>query len=48
MALSPPSTMAGADYLVTESTYGDRLHERSDPLAKLADVVNRTAARGAR
>jgi metallo-beta-lactamase family protein len=46
LVLSPPTTMAGADYLVTESTYGDRLHERSDPLAKLADVINRTAARG--
>ena len=46
LVLSPPSTMAGADYLVTESTYGDRLHEPSDPLAKLADVINRTAARG--
>jgi metallo-beta-lactamase family protein len=46
MVLSPPSTMAGADYLVTESTYGDRLHEPSDPLPRLADVINRTAARG--
>ena len=46
LVLSAPVTMPGADYLVTESTYGDRLHERSDVLAQLADVINRTAARG--
>lgn len=46
MILKPPVQMDGADYLVVESTYGDRLHERSDVLAQIADVVNRTAARG--
>lgn len=46
LVLSAPMAMPGADYLVTESTYGDRLHERSDVLAQLADVINRTAARG--
>ena len=46
VVLVTPSQMAGADYLVTESTYGDRLHERSDVLVQLADVINRTVARG--
>jgi metallo-beta-lactamase family protein len=46
LVLSAPVAMPGADYLVTESTYGDRLHERSDVLAQLAEVINRTAARG--
>lgn len=46
LLLAAPTPMAGADYLVTESTYGDRLHERSDVLLKLAEVVNRTIARG--
>ncbi|MDP3809721.1 MAG: MBL fold metallo-hydrolase [Hydrogenophaga sp.] len=46
MMLKPPVQVDGADYLVVESTYGDRLHERSDVLAQIADVVNRTAARG--
>lgn len=46
MMLKPPANPAGADYLVVESTYGDREHERSDVLAQIADVVNRTAARG--
>jgi metallo-beta-lactamase family protein len=44
--LKAPVTMAQADYLVLESTYGDRLHERSDVLQQLSDVINRTAARG--
>lgn len=46
LVLAAPVPMAGADYLVTESTYGDRLHERNDVLVQLADVVNRTVARG--
>ncbi len=44
--LRPPVRMAGADYLVVESTYGDRLHESTDPLQQLADVIHRTSARG--
>jgi metallo-beta-lactamase family protein len=35
-----------ADYLVVESTYGNRLHDPQDPEDVLAEVVNRTAARG--
>lgn len=41
-----PVFMDGADYLVVESTYGDRLHPSADPLPALADAINRTAARG--
>ncbi|HWI81108.1 MBL fold metallo-hydrolase [Ramlibacter sp.] len=44
--LQPPVRMRKADYLVVESTYGDRLHEREDVLAELAGVLNRTAGRG--
>ena len=44
--MAAPSPMDGADYLVVESTYGDRLHKDSDVLQELADVINRTAARG--
>jgi metallo-beta-lactamase family protein len=46
LVLAPPSPMDGADYLVVESTYGDRLHKKTDVLLELADVINRTAARG--
>ena len=35
-----------ADTVLIESTYGDRQHEASDPLLKLGEVINRTAARG--
>ena len=41
-----PTPISHADYLVVESTYGDRTHERRDPEDALADVVNRTASRG--
>ncbi|HEY1089820.1 MAG TPA: MBL fold metallo-hydrolase [Burkholderiaceae bacterium] len=44
--LLAPTQMPGADYLVTESTYGDRQHEPVDVLAQLAQVIKRTAARG--
>ncbi len=46
IVLRPPVQVPGADYLVVESTYGDRKHEDSDTLAKLAEVINRTSARG--
>lgn len=46
LVLTAPSKMDGADYLVVESTYGDRAHKNADVLAELAEVINRTAARG--
>jgi metallo-beta-lactamase family protein len=45
MVLKPPSAMEGADYLIVESTYGDRAHPQSDPLEKLSEAINRTVAR---
>ncbi len=44
--LKPPVRMDGADYLVVESTYGDREHPGDPGLQALAAVINRTAARG--
>jgi metallo-beta-lactamase family protein len=41
-----PTPVRHADYLLVESTYGDRAHIAQDPEAELADVINRTAARG--
>lgn len=46
LVLKSPVQMDGADYLVVESTYGDRPHKNSDPLLELGKVINRTAARG--
>ena len=42
----PPAIVQAADYLVLESTYGNRLHKKIDPVDELADIINRTAARG--
>lgn len=45
LVLKAPVQMDGADYLVVESTYGDRLHKNDDPLLALGKLVNRTVAR---
>ena len=42
----PPAPIDRADYLLVESTYGDRRHDDTDPRKQLADVINRTSARG--
>ncbi len=44
--MKPPVHMHSADYLVLESTYGDRLHEDSDPLDKIGEIIRNTMARG--
>jgi len=41
-----PADVRQADYLVVESTYGNRAHDPADPCAKLGDIIRRTAARG--
>src|SRR6185295_7593610 len=44
--LPDPTPVAEADVLLLESTYGDRLHEPDDGGARLAAIINDTAARG--
>lgn len=45
--VNDPSPRETTDYVITESTYGDRLHEKIDnPVKQLADIMNRTFARG--
>lgn len=46
LLMRAPEPAEPADYVVIESTYGDRIHPGSDPLDELAAVINRTAARG--
>ena len=41
-----PAIVKEADYLILESTYGDRRHDRDNPENKLADIIRRTATRG--
>lgn len=41
-----PMPLAHADYLVVESTYGDRLHAESDPAAELEAIFARTFRHG--
>ncbi len=44
--LPKPDIIERADYIIIESTYGDRLHPESDPYDDLADVVNLTYRKG--
>lgn len=43
--MHPPAIMQSADYIILESTYGNRLHARVNPLDELDEIVNRTVAR---
>lgn len=45
--LKDPANAPEADYLILESTYGDRLHQPvEDVKAKLVDVIHRVTSRG--
>lgn len=44
--LNDPEAPTTADFLLCESTYGDRDHPAGSPADVLADVINRTAKRG--
>jgi len=45
--IKDPSFIEEADYLIIESTYGDRLHDETEKrTAKLTDIINKTTLRG--
>lgn len=46
LIIREPSIPDAAEYLVCESTYGDRLHPTDDYRARLASIIESTAARG--
>jgi metallo-beta-lactamase family protein len=46
LLMRPPRAVEAADYLVVESTYGDRVHNPESPTVELGEVINRTVARG--
>lgn len=41
-----PELVAEADYVLVESTYGDRTHAKIDPMEALGEVIERTVRRG--
>ena len=43
--MKAPVRVNQVDYLLLESTYGNRLHERDDPMLKLATIINKTVTR---
>ncbi|MEK6584319.1 MAG: MBL fold metallo-hydrolase, partial [Nitrospirota bacterium] len=45
LIIRPPEFVTESDYLVIESTYGDRMHDPADPQDQIAEIINRTAAR---
>lgn len=44
--LLPPAPVGAVDWILVESTYGDRVHDDSDPVERLAEVIDRTVERG--
>lgn len=44
--MQPPTIIEEADYIVMESTYGDRLHDTTNPLPQIGRVINQTIKRG--
>ncbi|BEU87661.1 MBL fold metallo-hydrolase [Selenomonas sp. TAMA-11512] len=44
--LKNPTAIKGADYLIVESTYGDRLHQMYDREQALLDIIQDTMDRG--
>jgi metallo-beta-lactamase family protein len=41
-----PVSLDTTDYLLVESTYGNRRHDRRDPKEVLGEIIERTVARG--
>lgn len=44
--MKPPTVVPETDYLVIESTYGNRLHDQLDPMDQLAEMITKTIANG--
>ncbi len=44
--MNVPAKIQHADYLLIESTYGDRLHSDNDPQQVLADLISATVKKG--
>jgi metallo-beta-lactamase family protein len=46
LILRDPEPVNEADFLLVESTYGNRIHPHEEPLSELSKVINETAKRG--
>ena len=46
LLMRPPTPPSAPDFIVVESTYGDRLHGRLDPIESLAAILRETLDRG--
>ncbi len=46
LTLNPPAQIESADYLLIESTYGDRKHAREDVYQHFAKIVTETVSKG--
>lgn len=44
--IEDPANVSSADFIITESTYGNRVHEAVDKEAELAQIINDTVERG--
>ncbi|WP_133128712.1 MBL fold metallo-hydrolase [Legionella nagasakiensis] len=44
--MHPPKEPPASNFLIIESTYGNRLHDNSNPLIKIKEIINRTVKRG--
>ncbi|MDN0081957.1 MBL fold metallo-hydrolase [Crenobacter sp. SG2305] len=42
LVMKPPAHVTRADWLLVESTYGNRLHEPADPRDRLGQIIRRT------
>jgi metallo-beta-lactamase family protein len=45
LIMQSPKEISAADYLILESTYGDRNHDQTDPLIQLEEIINKTTNR---
>lgn len=46
LVMYPAKILTPSDYLVIESTYGNRLHDKHDPETTIENIVNQTVGRG--
>lgn len=46
LIMKDPIHLKKTDFLVIESTYGDRLHEKEDPIEEIGKIINQTVKKG--